>query len=132
MLLVAVGLVSCGGGADEESLARCNPAERSVLNAIESGLTVTRGGTLSAGEAVKSNDKDVWFVGAEIDGPGLEEDGDVGVWAVTENPSEEDFAGGIHAVDSTAREFSDWGTAGQPLFTMEDEGAQVAEDCLSG
>lgn len=125
LLVVVAG---CDGG---DAAARCQPADRSALDAIESGLTVQGGGALPNGEAVESQDTDIWFVGAEIDGPGIEEDGDVGVWAVTEDPTQKGSLGGIHAVNGLAREFSDWGAAGEPLFTMEVDGAEVAEDCLS-
>jgi hypothetical protein len=51
------------------------------VNAIATGLTVQGGGTLRNAQAVKSNDKPVWFISADIDGPGMDEEDDIGTWA---------------------------------------------------
>ena len=43
------------------------------------------GGRVRSGQIVRSSDHEtIYFVSAEIDGPGLEDTGDVGTWA-TEN-----------------------------------------------
>jgi hypothetical protein len=74
------------------------------VDAISTGLV---GGTnLSAARMVKDPERqNVWLIAAEINGPGIESAGDVGVWA-TNNP---DDPGTIFAVDSFAGEFSSWG-----------------------
>lgn len=124
-LLVAAMLAGCGGSATTD----CEPVPRTTLDAIEDGLTVQGGGSLSTGRAKEGTDW--WYVAAEIDGPGLEEDGDIGVWAM---PAP-DEPGPIFAAEAFAREFSDWGTAGtaetleQNLGVSRSE-ARDAADCL--
>jgi hypothetical protein len=49
----------------------------------------------------------VWFISAEIDGPGLEGVGDIGTWAKSGPLA---VGGGlILSVNEVAQEFSDWG-----------------------
>jgi hypothetical protein len=126
---------ACGGGgtdAREPEASRCEPVSRELLDAIASGLTVTGGGTLSDGAAVKSNDfEKVWFVAAEIDGPGIEGSGDIGVWSTNGDPSGPP-SGLIFAVDAVGNEFSDWGdgSSTDAQLSMSDDGATEAEACL--
>jgi len=132
-IALAIALFNAvGGGGDRSAPAdgvRCAPA-LAAARRIEGGLTVDGGGSLSNAQAVRSGDFDsVWFVAAEIDGPGLEERGEIGVWATNDLTD-----GLIFAVDSLAKEFSDWGdgdsTAAQ--FSMANDGAEQARDCLDG
>ena len=75
-----------------------------MKDAIAEGLTVDGGGSLRGGWIVKSSDfKKVYFVALEVDGPGIDGDGDVGTWATNSRSG----AGLIYAVDPVAREFSD-------------------------
>lgn len=113
-------------GAD---LSSCSNASSALLTAIEQGLTVTGGGSLSEGATVKSADfSEVWFVAAEIDGPGMEGGGEVGVWATNSLSG----SGSIFAVNAIANEFSDWadGRTTDAALSMSDDGAREAEDCL--
>lgn len=118
-----------GRAGARESATACTAVAPAVLTSIASGLTVSGGGTLRDGQAVRSGDfRNVWFVAAEIDGPGLERDGDVGVWALN---SLEPGGGLILSVDATARAFSDWpdGSKTSAAVSMANSGASAAEAC---
>lgn len=85
----------------------CIPTPEAAAS-IGDGLTVTGGGSLRDAVAVAlpaSSESGVGFVvAAEIDGPGMEGDGEVGTWAVGE------LAGGpTIAANTIAQEFSEWG-----------------------
>lgn len=101
------------------------------MNAIATGLTVQGGGTLRNAQAVKSNDsKSVWFISADIDGPGMDEEDDIGTWAKTGPLAVGD--GLILSVGPLAQQFSDWGhgdTTDENL-AMDDDGAQESYDCV--
>jgi hypothetical protein len=149
MRWLAVGVAgllgACGGPAvDGAATFRSGGAEPSdcVISpestlAIVDGLTVPGGGRLRTACAVPVTGSDdfAFVVAAEIDGPGMEGDGEIGTWAVGV------LGGGpIVAVNSTAREFSAWGSAveeGSPMDVARDAiarspQAQAAEDCASG
>lgn len=116
-----------GGGAPaadtpEARSARCAPASSVLVSAIESGLTVNGGGSLSNAYIVRSDDfENVHFVAAQIEGEGMGDS--AGVWA-TNGP---DGTGSIFAADSMATEFSDWGSG--PGFTSSDDGLAEAREC---
>ena len=96
-----------------------------MLSAIEQGLTVTGGGSLSNGQVVRSDDfENVYFVAAQIEGEGMEDS--VGVWA-TNDPGGD---GTIFSAEGFAREFSDWGDG--PGFSPSDDGLDEARDCAGG
>jgi hypothetical protein len=100
------------------------------LKNIAAGLTVSGGGTLSNGFAVKSNDyEDVWFIAALIDGPGMGK-GVVGIWASNRLGAND---GMIFAIDSNAGTFTDWGLGSttDANFTQYDDGAQDAAQCAT-
>jgi hypothetical protein len=93
--------------------------------AIADGLTVGGGGTLRQAFAVPlsfESDLNLGFVvAAEIDGPGIEGDGEVGTWAVGE------LGGGpIFAANQLAQEFSEWGAA-----ASEGSAADLARDAVA-
>ena len=58
---------------------RCTAVPRPLVKTIATRLTVPE--TLRNAQAVRSATKRVWFVSAEIDGPGLVGDGQIGTWA---------------------------------------------------
>lgn len=106
--------------------SRCAAASPGLVSAIETGLTVTGGGSLSHAFLVRSGDfSKVYFVAARIEGPGMDA-GSVGVWATNST----DGNGSVFAVDGFAREFSDWGAG--PSMSLGDDGAQEARDCARG
>lgn len=147
MALVATGCESSSesGGSEptpEQSVAaaECQPAPPEVVEAVASGLTVQAGGSLESGVIVDippdlQNDQGFppFFFAARILGEGMGTD-TIGVWAVG------DVSGGgpIIALNTMAREFSDWGSAAQEgsqaamnRDTMASyKQAQVAEDCV--
>ena len=112
--------------------SRCEKASRGLLRAIAAGLEGSGGkGALKRGAVVRSKDfEKVYMVAAEIDGPGLGGDGDVGVWA-TNSPSGD---GVIYAVDSVAQEFSDWGDADTTAAQIDQsaDGVDNARACVEG
>lgn len=125
------GQVTSGSGTATAEATRCLPVATEVVKAIASGLTVTNGGTLRPARAVRSGDYErVFFVSAEIDGPGLEGDGEVGTWATNRIDS---ARGLIFAVDAFAREFSDWGDGRKTdaEFSLERDGAEESRSCIS-
>lgn len=108
----------------------CITVSRSLLDDLEHGLTVTGGGSLRDGVAVRSQDhENVWYLAAEIDGEGMNESGDVGVWATSRNPTT-NSPGLLFAVDAFAQEFSDWGSGPPETFSSGDRGVRSARDCL--
>jgi len=142
-LVVSVVVVSCGavdGPAEsaapaaeavqeDEPPARCESVSEEVVAALASGLTVQGGGTLRDAWAVRSNDfENVYFVAAEIDGPGIEGDGDIGVWTASDPSS----PGGHYSVNAVAKEFSDWGDGGATTagFSLADDGVSESRDCV--
>jgi hypothetical protein len=145
-LALCAVLVSCSGTETAESdnrqespkapaspttvTGRCEQVTSAVLNAIAEGLTVSGGGTLRNGYAVKSDDfSKVYMVAADIQGTGMEGDGEVGVWATNSL----DGAGLIFAVDGLAKEFSDWGHGDttDAHITPSSDGVAEAKECAS-
>jgi hypothetical protein len=131
--LLLIG-AACGGsgdgGASPTIESRCKGVPPALVNAIATGLTVPGGGTLRKAQAVKSNDKDVWFISADIDGPGMHEEDDIGTWAKSGPLAVGD--GLILSVGSLAQEFSDWGHGDttDANLAMDDDGAQESYDCV--
>lgn len=107
---------------------RCIPVPRDVARGIADGLTVAGKGALSKARAVRSRDYErVWFVAAEIRGPGM--DNVVGVWATNSIDASE--LGSVFPANGIADEFSTWGDAGPRRFAMTDDGAREAEGCVT-
>jgi hypothetical protein len=110
---------------DDDQTTRCVAASGALVSAIESGLTVSGGGSLSNAYIVRSDDFDnAYFVAARINGEGMGDS--VGVWS-TNDP---DGGGSIFSADAFAAEFSDWGDG--PGFSPSDDGFTEAEDCAAG
>ena len=140
MLAACSGTDTAGGDNRTESpqataspttvTGRCELVSSAVLNAIAEGLTVTGGGTLRNGYAVKSDDfSKVYMVAADIQGTGMEGDGEVGVWATNSL----DGGGLIFAVDGLAKKFSDWGHGDttDAHITQSSDGVAEAKKCAS-
>ena len=82
------------------------------------------------GWIVKSRDhSDIYFVSAELDGPGFEDPGDVGTWATTSPGGAE----AIFSVDDLAKDHTTWrdGTAVAGL-SLDDDGAEESRACAGG
>jgi hypothetical protein len=109
---------------------RCEAVPRALVDTIASRLTGRE--TLRDARAVKSGDFGrVWFVSAEIDGPGLDGDGEVGTWAKTGPLAV--GTGRILSVDTVfAQQLSGW-DAGDTTYadvTMADDGAEASRRCV--
>lgn len=128
LVLIGVG-VALGNDSRRESAGNdCVSVPRSTLDAIEDGFVI-EGGSLSRGQAWEGSDW--WYVAAEIDAPGLEGSGDVGVWAVP-SPSN---PGPIYVANAVAREFTEWGVAGsadalEANLGVSRSDARVAAGCV--
>jgi hypothetical protein len=110
------------------SANRCAVVSQKKLNRIADLLTVSGGGSLANGHAVKSNDfESLWFIAATINGPQMGPN-TIGIWATN---TLEAVTGGIFSVDSFAEEFSDWvvGSTTDANITQYDDGAQEAAQC---
>ncbi len=110
------------------SANRCVVVSQKKLNRIADLLTVSGGGSLANGHAVKSNDfESLWFIAATINGPQMGSN-TIGIWATN---TLEAVTGGIFSVDSFAEEFSDWvvGSTTDANITQNDDGAQEAAQC---
>jgi hypothetical protein len=103
---------------------------RPLVKAIASRLTVPE--TLRNAQAVRSATKRVWFVSAEIDGPGLAGDGQIGTWAKSGPLAP--GGGVILSVDTVfAQVLSGWqpGDRTYADLTMDDDGAQKSQVCVT-
>jgi hypothetical protein len=128
-VLVIFFLSSCSDSS-QTATNRCIKVSRAKLDGIASGLTVSGGGSLRDGWAVKSEDfNSLYFIAAEIDGSGLEGNGDIGLWA---SNSLESGQGLILSVNSIAKEFSVWphGDTTDSNITQFDDGADEAKKCI--
>ncbi len=112
----------------DEKTSRCElvPSQRvrDLASYLENGVRLRRV------RAVRSRDfEKVYFIAAELDGPGLDGDNDIGVWAT--NDIEETT--GFYAVDGYAEQFSSWpdGDTTDAAFSLSDEGASEARGCAT-
>jgi hypothetical protein len=131
--LLVLALAGCGGDddgdGDSAADSRCEPATSAVMTPLSNALNNERD-ELVNGQAVKSRDhEDIYFVSAELDGPGLADSGDVATWATTSLGGAE----AIYSVDELAKEYTSWrdGTAIAGL-SMDDDGAEESRACVTG
>jgi hypothetical protein len=113
-------------------LARCLDVSVEKINSIETGLTVDTGVFLNheTAQAVKSNDfSKVFFIAAEVDGPEMEGNGQIGIWASNDL---DDDKGLIFAVGGLAVNFSEWGDGSKTdaHLSLNNDGAEDAEECV--
>jgi hypothetical protein len=135
---VSVPMTACACGGREAAAPTttraatsipCKAAPRALVNAIAARLTERE--TLRNAQAVRSGTKRVWFVSAEIDGPGLEGGGEIGTWAKTGPLAS--ARGVILAVDTVfAQVLSGWepGDRTYSDLTMDDAGAEESRACV--
>lgn len=139
MLMLSVA--ACGGddSADapgvaspaEPSLEQCRPVPEDVMTALESGLTL-EGAALPVGFAVESPSfPGVFYIAAELDGPGYEAEGDAPVW-VAESLSLADITVdvGFGAVNELAESVSSWDNFLDRDFSTFGEGIRLAGACV--
>jgi hypothetical protein len=136
LLLVVGVLAGCGGDDDDEASSppppadsRCEPATSALMTPLGNALRSERD-HLENGQVVKSRDhEDIYFISAELEGPGLFEPGDVGTWATTSTGGAE----AIYSVDEIAKDHTTWrdGTAIAGL-SLDDDGAMESRECVTG
>jgi hypothetical protein len=136
LLLIVGVLTGCGGDDDEESSSpppsaansRCEEATSALMTPLGNALKSERD-HLENGQFVKSRDhEDIYFISAELEGPGLFDPGDVATWATTSPGGAE----AIYSVDELAKDHTTWrdGTAIAGL-SLEDDGAQESRECVT-
>jgi hypothetical protein len=124
---------SCGGDGDGggEASSRCENVPPALVAAMEEGLELSGGGgSLTNAKAVKSNDFErVYFISADIDGPGLEGSDDIGTWVT--NGTLQD-SGLTLSVDNVAIEFSTWPDISTTDLevSMQNDGAEESRECV--
>jgi hypothetical protein len=144
--IAVVVLAGCGGNGGQQAEepaptrpaataapttapSRCLDVPKALVDAIETGLTVTGGGSLRNARAVRSKDfEKVWMVAADIQGEAMEGGDDIGVWATNSLRGD----GLIFAIDGFAQEFSNWGHGDETdaNITQAADGVQEAKDCV--
>jgi hypothetical protein len=134
VLFLCVAAVAGCGGDDEttlpppaESSSRCQPADSALMTPLGNALENERD-RLTNGQFVKSRDhEDIYFISAELDGPGFAGAGDIGTWATTSPGG----AAAIYSIDDFAKDHTSWrdGTAIAGL-SMDDEGAKESRECV--
>lgn len=114
--------------------AECLDVPRATVRAIASGLTTQgRGSLRSAAAARAETDEDfrgfempLYLVSADIQAAGLQGDGDIATWVLTHSLVAGD--GLILAVDSVAKEFSEWGAGANPGSPVEEWTSGLRDD----
>lgn len=112
--------------------SRCLPASPQQMEYIRAGIQgVQQSNDVLPGFAVRSNDYErVWFVAAEITGPGIEPKQAIGLWAIN---GELDQPGIILSVNGFALEFTEYpdGSTTDAQTSQFDDGAQEALACAA-
>lgn len=134
-VLIISGLyfMSMVGEVENETASRCVPASDQLVQAVGSGLE--EGVAMNDSFIVKSEESrdgnTPWFLAGALQ---VGEVQTTGVWMTTNINEEGVYIGRglIYAVDEVAREFSDWGYAGDTDWniTMTYDGAREAEACV--
>ena len=106
-LALVVGLVLVAGCssqvANQSPSGLCEAAPATLVTAVSAGLVA--GTSLTGARMVRDPEReDTWLVAAELDGPGISGEGEIGVWA-TDRP---DDPATIYSVDPFALQFSEW------------------------
>ena len=135
LLLVVGVLAGCGGDDGDEANSpppsadsRCEPATSALMTPLGKALVYPRE-RLENGQVVKSRDhSDIYFVSAELEGPGRYAPGDIGTWATTSPGGGE----AIYSVDDIAKDNTTWrdGTAIAGL-SLDDDGAKESRECVT-
>jgi hypothetical protein len=136
-VLYLVVIVACGRAvpsislAPPNALARCINVLRDRIELVEETLIVSGGSIDSAtAQVVKSKDFDsYYFIAAAIHGPGMEENGQLGVWAIG---SLEPFKGHLFPVGTKANEYTQIGDGATTdvRFSTSHEGYEEAVACV--
>lgn len=134
-LVIALALSFLGGfaGTLVAKEERCLPVPKDMVEALDEGFDMAVRGKwrLRNAQAVRSKTyKKLFFISAEIDGPGVKGKGDIGTWA---SNSLQVGHGIIMSVSPMAKEFSVWpdGKRTKANITMFDDGAMTSKNCVS-
>ena len=126
VLLLALVLAGCGGDDDEPEASAttgapeatsCVPATSDIMAPVGGRVALENADVrLQNGQLVESNETPgIWFLSAELDGPGLEDEGDVATWATTSQfggeaiYSVDELAGTVHELQRGGRRRRDLG-----------------------
>ncbi|WP_162419019.1 hypothetical protein [Cyclobacterium roseum] len=137
LILIIIGSLSDSDDSRNEStdstevetINRCEDAPDFIVRRLTDGLN-TDGITLRNVKVVKSKDfESVYFVSADLQGPGLEGESDIATFATNKLDSN----GLTFSVNSIAEEFSDWPPGSRTGFnlSMNDDGAKESRDCVN-
>lgn len=121
----------------DEAAAECITVPADLVRGIEEGLTTSGRGRLRNARAVMSDDPEGYLISADIQAAGLEGDDDIATWSRTGSDIN---SGLLFAVDSVARELSDWGAdinEGSPAAELREAfrnspAFEQSRDCAAG
>ena len=139
-LVLVLALAACGGDDDaaEQAATTAGTAATSCVAATGDLMTPVSGRVVLAnadvrlqnGQLVESSETPgIWFLSAELDGPGLEEEGDVATWATTSR-----FGGeAIYSVDELAAEYTNFtAVSDAEEVQADDPAADESRSCVTG
>lgn len=131
LFVLSLLAMACGTSTTSNPSDRCVLASELQMQYLDNGIKqIQQSNGVLQGYAVRSGDYErVWFVAAEITGPGIEPKTVIGLWAMS---GELDFPTTVFSVDGFANEFSYWsdGRKAAPKLSMFDDGAQEALSCV--
>jgi hypothetical protein len=121
-LVVVLVLAGCASpAADQSPSGLCEAAPEALVTAVSAGLVA--GTSLTGARMVRDPEReDIWLVAAELDGPGITGEGEIGVWA-TDRPDDPTM---IWSVDAFALQFSEWPRIPDPSLSER----EFARACL--
>lgn len=105
---------------------RCEEVDDELLEMIQEGLRVDA--ELAGAHGVESEEEDIAFVAAELEGEGHPDEPPIGIWAVRGGLDAADPE--VLAVNAIAREESEWPFDEE--ITEKVEGGEVAKVCVDG
>ena len=122
VLIVVLVLAGCASPVPDQSPSGlCEAAPAALVTAVSAGLVA--GTSLTAARMVRDPEReDIWLVAAELDGPGISGEGEIGVWA-TDLPDDPTM---IWSVDAFALQFSEWPRIPDPTLSER----ALARACL--
>ncbi|HEX4897313.1 MAG TPA: hypothetical protein VFV53_03030 [Candidatus Limnocylindrales bacterium] len=120
--VVVLVLTGCASPVPDQSPSGlCEAAPAALVTAVSEGLVA--GTSLTGARMVRDPEReDFWLVAAELDGPGITGEGEIGVWA-TDLPDDPTM---IWSVDAFALEFSEWPRIPDPSLSER----EFARACL--